>query len=243
MRTRSNVTIELPCLLAVLLVGCADGTTEPPGSVPKSDGGSALMEPPADASYDTQPAPGTTAAEPDARSRDADIDTASDPGADPSCAPTAEICNGGDDDCDGLIDEAVTTCPCVTVVLADSTYLFCEPARSWAGAQRHCQLHGYELAMIDDATEDALLYATLSGLSLGDTWIGSNDLLVESGWVWRDGSPMLYSNWDMGEPNDGGEGGEDCGVLMTREGRESFWDDRSCDDERSYVCEASLLAL
>lgn len=149
----------------------------------------------------------------------------------------AETCNGSDDDCDDRIDEGAT-CPCEQLSWEGRSYLFCDAPRSWPGASMHCASTGYALAVIDDATEDAFVFAAVLAREWGDTWLGHNDLFEEGVWVWLDGAAMPYVNWDEGEPNDGGEDGEDCGVVMTAEGRESYWDDRPCDDERRYVCES-----
>jgi hypothetical protein len=67
------------------------------------------------------------------------------------------------------------------------------------------------------------------------TWLGLNDLVSEGSWIWDDRTPLVYENWDEGEPNDAG--GEDCGIIMTSRDRASYWDDRACDSERSYICE------
>ena len=152
---------------------------------------------------------------------------------------TAELCNGDDDDCDGRVDEGAG-CPCEAVAWEGRSYLFCDAPRSWAGARMHCETVGYSLAVVQDAGEDAFIFAAIMARGWNDTWIGHNDLFDEGVWVWLDGDAMTYAHWDEGEPNDGGDSGrgEDCGVVMTREGREAKWDDRACDGERTYVCES-----
>jgi len=147
-----------------------------------------------------------------------------------------ESCDGVDDDCDGHIDEGAAGCPCEALVRDTQTYMVCPTPRSWAGARLFCESHGYTLAIVESAAEDAYLYDAIAARGFSDTWIGHNDLLEEGRWVWLDGSPLVYSHWDEGEPNDGG--GEDCGLIMTRHGRESEWDDRPCESERPHICEA-----
>ena len=40
------------------------------------------------------------------------------------------------------------------------------------------------------------------------------------------------------EANDGADG-EDCALIMTRDGRQTRWDDRPCNNAYPYVCKAS----
>ena len=117
-------------------------------------------------------------------------------------------------------------------------YLVCSTTMGWFAARNLCHSVGYDLAVVDDAGEDADLLQELNRRGLGNTWLGLNDHLAEGQWVWLDGQPLMYSHWDSGEPNNGGDG-EDCGVLMTDEGRRSEWDDRDCDSARPFLCELS----
>ncbi len=110
-------------------------------------------------------------------------------------------------------------------------------AQTWSDARRACEALGYSLAVIDDAPEDAFVFAELERHGFADTWIGLNDRAREMDWVWLDGVSVGYTHWDRGEPNDGGSG-EDCGVIMTSAGRASEWDDRACASARPSVCEA-----
>ena len=234
--------------MAVVLTGCALGADPNPRGVGDAGGRADAGAPPRiDASFltdggggdlptDAGPGPMADAAPLDAGP--APMDAGSDagaPDAGPLCEP--EVCDGEDDDCDTRVDEGAA-CPCPVVQGAAGTaYLFCDEDRSWAAARMVCEGTGYSLAVVEDATEDALIYGELAARGFADAWIGLNDILTEMTWVWLDGVPAAYTHWDDGEPNDGSSGGEDCGVIMTREGRESEWDDRPCDSERPYVCE------
>jgi hypothetical protein len=222
------------CLLGV--AACARGGDGSP-STPRVDAGAAAsdassavptsysldaMFPPDAATGDAGP---PDAGAPDAR---APLD---------ACARRAEACDGRDDDCDGAIDEGAR-CPCERVAIAGGSYLFCASERSWIGAQVTCASVGYRLVVVEDAAEDRALHSAMAARGFDDTWIGITDAVTEMRWVDESGTPLAYTHWDDGEPNDGGTSGEDCGVIMTRAGRAAEWDDRGCETERPSVCEA-----
>jgi hypothetical protein len=220
---------RLPAVLLAALAGCASG--QGPSLDRRAHDASASVSDPLGGDD-----AGIEGDDTDASFEDAGTDGGTDAGTDARTC-VAESCNGGDDDCDGRIDEGAG-CPCETLAWEGRSYLFCDSPRNWAGARIHCESNGYSLAVIDDASEDAFVFTAILARGWGDTWLGHNDLFEEGVWVWLDDSAMTYVNWDEGEPNDTSErGGEDCGVVMTQEGRESYWDDRPCTDERAYVCE------
>ncbi len=154
----------------------------------------------------------------------------------PACVAATEVCNGIDDDCDGAVDDG-GVCPCDVAERDGHAYLFCSDELSWTAARMRCQTYGYDLAVVENAEDDAFVYGQISARTFADTWIGMNDTATEGTWVWIDGTPFVYTGWDDGEPNNGGTSGEDCGVIMTREGRETKWDDRDCPSTRPFVCE------
>ena len=47
-----------------------------------------------------------------------------------------------------------------------------------------------------------------------------SDLSAEGGFIWSDGTPVAYVNWNDGEPNNAGE--EDCVVLWPDIGKLNF---------------------
>ena len=60
--------------------------------------------------------------------------------------------------------------------------------------------------------------------------------LAEGNFVWVTGEPTAYTFWAPGEPNDGGQSGEDC-ALTNRAGQAGRWDDRPCAMNYAFVCE------
>ena len=55
----------------------------------------------------------------------------------------------------------------------------------------------------------------------------------EGTYVWSDGTPWDYSNWNPGQPNNSGN--EDCFVTNFR-GNGLLWNDNPCESLSTYVC-------
>lgn len=124
--------------------------------------------------------------------------------------PDARPCEGG---AARVSDPATGTC----------YVLFTSPMTRNA-ARTACLGLGAELAKVDSAEVQALL-ATLIGTSVA--FIGASDEAVEGTFVWEDGSPMTFTSWNTGEPNNGGGFlQEDCVVMLGSAG--GAWDDRPC---------------
>jgi hypothetical protein len=105
-------------------------------------------------------------------------------------------------------------------------------ANEYARSMTYQGVQGH-LVTYADASEDAWVYNTLAGGSLGNAWIGliqdlNDPNYSEPGgaWGWVDGTPFVYTNWRANEPNDT-FGDEDFGGHYSG----SQWNDyRSLDN-------------
>ncbi|XP_077993136.1 lymphocyte antigen 75-like [Glandiceps talaboti] len=103
-------------------------------------------------------------------------------------------------------------------------------------AQFECRKRGSDLVSIHHQQENEFIYHQIK--DSGDIWIG----LIEgyNGFRWADGSPIQYTNWDIGEPSSS----EECVAMSRLHGR---WFDAHCSDYnyKGYVCKVpkELLVL
>ncbi|XP_041458281.1 macrophage mannose receptor 1-like isoform X1 [Lytechinus variegatus] len=107
---------------------------------------------------------------------------------------------------------------------------------SWASARTYCRGMGGDLASFQSKEEEAYIVSHYIPIDPETAkygfWTGLNDQSRESGFQWSDGSPLVYLNWESGEPNDY-SGSEDCGEMYFS-GR--GWNDLSCSATRSFLC-------
>ena len=105
-------------------------------------------------------------------------------------------------------------------------------ALSWADASADCQAAGLQLASVQSAEQNALLLTAAAGNSV---WIGGTDAASEGRWVWSPtNTPLSYTNWNAGEPNN--RGSEDCMQFYGDTGK---WNDLRCAKELKYVCQTA----
>ncbi len=88
-------------------------------------------------------------------------------------------------------------------------------AGSWQESETRAALFGGHLATVNDHAENDWLFATFGafGGQERSLWIGLNDAISEGSFVWADGDPSLYRNWQPSQPDDA-LGGEDYVHLM-----------------------------
>jgi hypothetical protein len=135
-----------------------------------------------------------------------------------------------------------------------------ETRATWEEAEDLCVVDGGHLASIHSEEENSVVYGLMDSwgfiASLG-TWIGFHDRHVEAGctgqgndpsnydtgFMWMDGTPVDYTKWHSGEPNDwangqancDGTGNEDC-VGFVWWTPVPNWNDAECNRRNGFVC-------
>lgn len=94
---------------------------------------------------------------------------------------------------------------------------------TWTGAESLAQSLGGHLASIGSLEENEFILKQFGNFAGQDRrlWIGFNDLDLEGDWRWSDGSPVTFTNWNGGEPNNS-SGVEHFAEMLGSSGR---WND------------------
>jgi len=103
-------------------------------------------------------------------------------------------------------------------------FIFVAGPVSWAEAKAGCLAMNAQLAILDTAAKDAFAEALVTT----DVFIGATDAAVENTFVWVDNTPVVYTNWHTGEPNNGGGAYEEDCVVVAGARTGKGWDDRPC---------------
>lgn len=110
-------------------------------------------------------------------------------------------------------------------------FMFAYGSRSVEVAMAHAQRLGGTLVSIESAAENRFLLAESKREVPGMRAFlaGGTDRDKEGQWKWMDGAPMRYTNWNRGEPNNGG--GNQHYMRVLRNGK---WDDVAITEDRIY---------
>lgn len=162
-----------------------------------------------------------------------------------------EVCGGGDNDCDKVIDEFDPQsntdcggCKMYLYIANNRVYHFCSNVEKWAGAKGKCENRGGLLAKdIDSAHHDWLVAQLPSGS--GPWWIGASSP-NNNMFTWIDGTvvPVPDGRWSPGHP---WPGGNDHIVLVSNGNLDIWandngrWFDREDFDNQPYICETAYL--
>ncbi|KAJ8297631.1 hypothetical protein KUTeg_024162 [Tegillarca granosa] len=143
----------------------------------------------------------------------------------------------------GLIPQN-EVCPPQWKSYKDYCYLVLLDRKTWKEARYDCHMMGGDLATINSQAEQDLIYSIINGkhsmlnfLTDGgkDVWIGLNDKVEENLFQWARGEPVMYTNWDIHQPEHPANQDEDCVMIAPGLGG---WRDEVCDSTHQYVCQA-----
>lgn len=98
----------------------------------------------------------------------------------------------------------------------------------WHRARLVAEAMGGRLVTINDVQESAFV---TTHLTLAEAWIGLSDEASEGTFAWVDGSPVAFTSWSGGEPNNSGD--ED-GVVILPGGS---WNDLGDWNSRPFIIE------
>ncbi|MEQ1732343.1 MAG: lectin-like protein, partial [Bacteroidia bacterium] len=118
-----------------------------------------------------------------------------------------------------------------------SIYFINTQTMTGPNAQAYAQTFGANLISVQSVTENNGVRAALAnqGYAGNVIWLGFSDAVNEGNYVWYDGSPVTYTNWNAGEPN--GATGENCTQIYPN----GTWNDLNCNGYNSMsVIEVSL---
>ena len=113
---------------------------------------------------------------------------------------------------------------------------FCsvDPA-TWPEASANAQAIGGHLAFIEDADENAFL---ANILTIQSAFIGCSDGVVEGDFIWTDGTPVNYTNWYPGQPNNYQDYQDYCELLSNGQ-----WNDQYNHVKLEYIVELSCSSV
>ncbi|XP_042222772.1 C-type mannose receptor 2-like [Homarus americanus] len=131
-------------------------------------------------------------------------------------------------------------CPAGWTYWDNHCYYYSDKQTTWDLAHSACNENfGSELVSVISKDEDDYLQQVLTAQSK-NIWLGLHDDNNGHNWHWVDGTPVGFTNWYPGEPNNQG-GIEHCGEKRTVDyiyaGK---WNDMPCSSENYYVCKITV---
>jgi serine/threonine-protein kinase len=143
-----------------------------------------------------------------------------------------------------VVEKRRANWPANSVAFRSKRFAYYTEQLTWHAAQKKCAELGGRLAEVRSEEENEFLVNMLMGKEPDGFWLGATDEAQEGRWLWSDGSPVTYVNWDADQPNNIGEGGEHYLMLLVTTHTGKWWDQpdvsgRGLKDnwKAGYVCE------
>uniref|UniRef100_A0A4W6EY88 C-type lectin domain-containing protein n=1 Tax=Lates calcarifer TaxID=8187 RepID=A0A4W6EY88_LATCA len=118
--------------------------------------------------------------------------------------------------------------------------------KNWPDSRADCVRRGADLVVIDNPEEQKFVSNTIENKKTSSNfwqngfWIGVTDIVAEGTWVWINNVTEVEQRyWMDGEPNNLGQHGEHCGVVVYSSTNPwKTWFDANCNtDKQSWMCE------
>ncbi len=131
------------------------------------------------------------------------------------------------------IQNSILNCDGYVRSEAGHCYKYFKNGKYYSEAKKFCRSQGSYLVEIGSQMEQNFLQELVGGKK---SWIGLQDKDRRKNWDhWNSGSPVVFSNWGHGEPNN--HRGEYCAELRNDGDWNGRWNDKNCQRKRNFVCE------
>ena len=126
-------------------------------------------------------------------------------------------------------------------------YLWPNITKTWEEATEYCEQRGGHLASVKNEEIDKYIRSKVGKIRDKDhgffnqptyPWIGGTDQEQEGIWKWSDGSPLNFTKWGNGQPDDWKKS-EDC-LQFNGERTIDGWNDLECEEHQMFVCSRSI---
>ncbi|XP_007940043.1 secretory phospholipase A2 receptor [Orycteropus afer afer] len=117
----------------------------------------------------------------------------------------------------------------------DTEYLFHTYASEWASFEFVCSWLRSDLLTIHSAHEQEFIHSKIKLLSKYGVnwWIGLQEESTDVEFRWRDGTPLIYQNWDKGKERAVNNQSLRCGFISSITG---LWGSEECSVSMPSIC-------
>ncbi|XP_007963304.3 secretory phospholipase A2 receptor isoform X1 [Chlorocebus sabaeus] len=124
----------------------------------------------------------------------------------------------------------------------DAEYLFHTFASEWSNFGFVCSWLHSDLLTIHSAHEQEFIHSKIKALSKygASWWIGLQEERANDEFRWRDGTPVIYQNWDTGRERTVNNQSQRCGFISSITG---LWGSEECSVSMPSICKRKKVWL
>jgi uncharacterized protein (TIGR03067 family) len=143
-----------------------------------------------------------------------------------------------------VTEKARAKWPDTAVAFGSKRFALYTEQLSWHAARQRCVELGGRLAEVRSQAENDFLERMVVNREPDGVWLGATDEVQEGRWLWSEGSPLTYANWDNTQPNNAGPSGEHYLMLLVTIHTGKWWDQPAKSGyglpggwKAGYICE------